>query len=239
MVAPPLMSGVIAVSASVFLEELKARVDGHPFLRHPFLQHFSSQPLSREQARRFALLYYPHILRTRLYQACALGVTPDESLQAALADILYDEYGNGNPRHSHMEIYRKFMRALDITEEEMADPAILPEQQAYMDTMMRVTQGTDWLAAIGAAGIAGEWPIPAYYSLLLQGLRTVPGLTDGDLELFIGHIDLDIHHASLIEKALMPHLASLAGQAALWKGIALNLNARLVQLNGLYREVFA
>lgn len=226
------------MNAPVFLQELKERVNNHPFLRHPFLQQFSTQPLTFEQARTFALLYYPHILRTRLYQANALGVTPDERIQAVLADILYDEYGNGNPANSHMEVYRKLLRALDFSETEMANAPITPEQQGYIDTMMRVTQGTDWLAAVGVAGIAGEWPIPPYYRMLLTGLRTVPGITDDALELFVGHIELDIEHSHMIEAAIMPHLETREGQASLWRGIELNLNARLVQLNGLQREVF-
>lgn len=226
------------MNAPVFLEDLKRRVAEHPFLRHPFLHLVSTQAVSREQARRFALLYYPHILRTRLYQANALGVTPDESIQAVLAEILYDEYGNGDSSRSHMAVYRKFMRALDITEEEIANPPIIPEQQGYIDTMMRLTQGTDWLAAVGVAGIAGEWPIPPYYRMLLQGLRTVPGLTDDHLELFIGHIELDVHHSQIVEDVIMPYLQDAAGQASLWRGIELNLNARLVQLSGLQREVF-
>lgn len=226
------------MNAPVYMQELKDRVNNHPFLRHPFLQLMSTQQLTFEQARTFALLYYPHILRTRLYQANALGVTPDEGIQAVLADILYDEYGNGDPSKSHMEVYRKLLRALDFSEEEMANAPITPEQQGYIDTMMRVTQGTDWLAAVGVAGIAGEWPIPPYYRMLLKGMRTVPGLDDDALELLIGHIELDIHHSRIVEEAIMPYLETREGQASLWRGIELNLNARLVQLNGLQREVF-
>lgn len=227
------------MSAATFLQELKQRVQDHAFLRHPFLQAFASQPLTRAQAKRFALLYYPHILRTRLYQANTLGITPDETIQAVFADILYDEYGNGDSTRSHMAVYRKLLGALDVTAEEIANPPIIPEQQAYIDTMMRITQGSDWLAAVGVAGIAGEWPIPAYYRILLQGLRAVPGLSDDDLELFIGHIELDIHHSQLIEDAILPYVQTVEGQQALWRGIELNLNARIVQLNGLYREVLS
>lgn len=226
------------MNAPVFLQELKDRVNKHPFLRHPFLQQFSTQALTFQQARTFALLYYPHILNTRLYQANALGVTPDERIQAVLADILYDEYGNGDPSKSHMEVYRKLLRALDFSETDMANAPIIPEQQGYIDTMMRLTQGTDWLAAIGVAGIAGEWPIPPYYQMLLTGLRTVPGINEDALELFIGHIDLDVEHSHMIEAAILPHLTTREGQASLWRGIELNLNARLVQLSGLQREVF-
>ena len=227
------------LSAEDYLKSIKEKVAAHPFLEHPFLQLFSTQNLTREQAQKFALLYYPHIQRTRLYQACALGVTPDENIQSVLTEILYDEYGNGNNANSHMAIYRKLMRALDLTEHQISNPPILPEQQAYIDTMMRITQGQDWLAAIGVAGIAGEWPIPPYYTMLLKGLRTVPGLSDDDLQLFIEHIDLDVHHSHIVENAILPYLDSQINRDSLWRGIELNLNARIVQLNGLQREIFA
>ena len=226
-------------SATEYLSIIKERVISHPFLKHPFLQQFSTKNLSREQAQKFALLYYPHIQRTRLYQACALGVTPDENIQSVIAKIMYVEYGNGTQANSHMAIYRKLMRSLDLTEDQINNPPILPEQQAYIDTMMRVTQSQDWLAAIGVAGIAGEWPIPPYYTMLLKGLRTVPGLTDADLQLFIEHIDLDVHHSHIVEEAILPHLDSQTNRESLWRGIELNLNARIVQLNGLQRELFA
>ena len=110
--------------------------------------------------------------------------------------------------------------------------SVKPEQQAYIDTMMRITQGQDWLAAIGVAGIAGEWPIPPYYTMLLKGLRTVPGLTDDDLQLFIEHIDLDVHHSHIVETAILPYLDSQIKRDSLWRGIELNLNARIVQCPG-------
>ncbi len=162
-----------------------------------------------------------------------------KNIQSVLAEILYDEYGNGNPENSHMAIYRKLLHALGLTDDQINNPPILPEQQAYIDTMMRITQGQDWLAAIGVAGIAGEWPIPPYYTMLLKGLRTVPGLTDDDLQLFIEHIDLDVHHSHIVEEAILPYLDSQINRDSLWRGIELNLNARIVQLNGLQRELFA
>ncbi len=224
--------------ATQFMDDLKARVMAHPFLTHPFLQRFVAEPLTLAQAQRFALLYYPHILRTRLYQACALGVTPDEQIQFVLAQILHDEYGNGDPNRSHMAIYRKCLYALAIPQAQIDHPPIIPEVQAYIDTMMRLSQGSDWLAAVAAVGIAGEWPIPPYYEILLRGLRTVSNITEDALELFSSHITLDIEHSKMTEEALLPYVQTQAGQTAIWRGIELNLNARLVKLNGLQREVF-
>lgn len=225
-------------TAAAFMQQLKQEVLTHPFLTHPFLKQLAAKPLTRAQGKQFALLYYPHILRTRLYQANALGVTPDENLQFVLAEILYDEYGNGNLKKSHMEIYRNFMRAVGVTEVEVVNPYIMPELQGYIDTMMRISQSTHWLAAVAAVGIAGEWPIPLYYQSLLNALRTIPDITDNDLQLFIEHIDLDIEHSGMVEQALMAHASDVEAQKQIRHGVMLNLNARLVLLNGLQREMF-
>lgn len=225
-------------AATAFMQQLKHEVLNHPFLTHPFLKQLAAKPLTRAQGKQFALLYYPHILRTRLYQANALGVTPDENLQFVLSEILYDEYGNGDLKRSHMEVYRKFMRAVGVTEAERVNPYIMPELQGYIDTMMRISQGLNWLAAVAAVGIAGEWPIPPYYQSLLDALRTIPEVTDDDLQLFIEHIVLDIEHSGMVEQALMPYAADPEAQAQIRHGVFLNLNARLVLLGGLQREMF-
>src|SRR3954468_15589165 len=114
--------------AKHFMRELETEILNHPFLSHPFVHRMSApECVTREQARRFALLYYPHIFRTRLYQANALGICPDERIQFVLAQIVYDEYGNGNVSHTHPAVYRKFMRALDIGDSEIAAAPIIPE----------------------------------------------------------------------------------------------------------------
>ena len=226
-------------AALTFMQQLKHDVLTHPFLTHPFLKQLTAQPLTREQGKQFALLYYPHILRTRLYQANALGVTPDENLQFVLAEILYDEYGNGDLNKSHMAIYRKFMRAVGVTDTEMISPYMMPELQGYIDTMMRISQGQNWLAAVAAVGIAGEWPIPPYYQTLLDALRTIPNVTDDDLQLFIEHIVLDIEHSGMVEQALITYAGDKNAQEQIRHGVMLNLNARMVLLSGLQREMFS
>ncbi len=45
----------------------------------------------------------------------------------------------------------------------------------YIDAMMRLTQGNDWLTAVAEVGVASKYPIPTYY-LLLRGLRNTQGL---------------------------------------------------------------
>jgi pyrroloquinoline-quinone synthase len=222
-----------------FLSELDQEVQNHPFFNDPFLRRLSTPgAVTRNQARRFAIEYYPHIFRTRLYQANALGIALDEAVQFALAEILYDEYGNGDPTRTHPAVYRKFLHALDVRPSEYSVEPGFSELSMYIDVMMRLTQSGDWLEAVAAVGIASEWPIPKYYGELLKGLRTVPGIKEDDLELFSSHIGIDERHSELMRKALVPYAESTDGRRRIWRGVRANLDARRVMMNGLHRVVF-
>lgn len=227
------------MNGTEFLKLEKEKLLKHSFFTDAFITTISSlNSFSRDKAKVFARLYYPHILRTRLYQANTLGISPDENIQFALSEILHDEYGLGNIAFSHMEQYRKFMYALDFKQTEIDEQKIIPELQMYINTMMRLTQSEDWLAAVAAVGIASEYPIPKYYQLLLKGLRNIPSIDDDDLELFIGHVELDAEHSQLIEDALLPYLDNQDNREKISRGLNINMDARKVFHAGLYREVF-
>ena len=228
------------VSTSLdFMANLEQEIHAHPVLSDPFVQRISTPGgVTRDQARRFAVLYYPHIFRTRLYQANALGISPDERVQYVLADILHDEYGNGDFSKTHPAVYRKFLKATGVPEKDWSIEPAFPELTMYIESMMRLTQTGDWLAAAAAVGIASEWPIPRMYGDFLKGLRTIPGVKEDDLELFVSHIGIDEHHSRIMREALEPYTRTADGQARIRAGVKINLDARRVMMQGLHREVF-
>jgi pyrroloquinoline-quinone synthase len=222
-----------------FMHDLNVEIHAHPFLTDPFVKRISTPGgVSRTQARRFAINYYSHIFRTRLYQANALGISPDEDIQFVLAQIIADEYGNGDRTRTHPGVYRKFLKAMDVPEREWTLEPRFPELVLYVETMIRLTQTGDWLAAAAAVGIASEWPIPKLYADFLVGLRTVPGLKEDDLELFVSHIGIDEHHSEMMRNALLPYAELEDGQERIRAGVKANLDARRIMMQGLYREVF-
>jgi pyrroloquinoline-quinone synthase len=222
-----------------FMQQLEDEIHAHPLFTEAFVTRLSSPGrVSRDQARRFALLYYPHIFRTRLYQANALGIAPDERLQFVLAEILYDEYGNGDLSRTHPAVYRKFLKATGVPMSEWTLEPRFHELAVYIATMMRLTQSGDWLAAAAAVGIASEWPIPRLYGAFLKGLRTVEGLVEDDLELFTSHIGIDEHHSQMMRDVLAPYAETDEGRARIRDGVQTNLNARRILMQGLHREVF-
>jgi len=227
------------LQAEEFLEKSKKDLLQHELFSDPFIEKISNiDILEINVARKFAELYYPHILRTRLYQANALGICPDENIQFVLADILHDEYGLGDIQRSHMQQYRNFMSALGLKLKQAKQYEIIPELQLYISSMEQLTRNGHWMEAVAAVGVASEWPIPKYYELLLKGLRKIQNIQDQDLELFIGHIELDIEHSRMIEQALLPYLQDENYRHHFTKGIDLNMNARKILHSGLYRELF-
>ena len=73
---------------------------------------------------------------------------------------------------------------------------------------------------------------------MLEGLRKIPGIKDGDLELFIGHIGLDEEHSQLVEQSIHSYLDDQENQISFSLGLKVNMNARRVFHAGLYREIF-
>jgi pyrroloquinoline-quinone synthase len=227
------------VSPEEFLGKLKREVIGHPALRHPFLGRFGDGEAGEEGVRTFAIQYYRHVRVSRLYLAALISnCRDDEGLQLALAGILFDEYGHLNPEETHPALYRRFLRALGISEEEWEAPRTLPEIELYIDAHYALCRHPDVRLGLGALGPASEWPVPPIYARLTEGLKRSAGLPDGALEIFTSHVTMDVEHARIMMEAVAPYAENEDGQSMVRKGALRSLDARSVMLDGLYKAVF-
>ncbi len=222
-----------------FLQVLKREVIGHPALVHPFLERFGEGDASEEGVRTFAIQYYRHVRVSRLYLAALIsGCRDDERLQLALAGILFDEYGHLDPEETHPALYRRFLKALNITEEEWEAPRTLPEIELYIETHYALCRHPDIRLGLGALGPASEWPVPPIYVRLTEGLKRSAGLPDEALEIFTSHVTMDVEHARIMMDAVAPYAADEEGQRRVREGAMRSLDARSVMLDGLYRAVY-
>lgn len=222
-----------------FLGRLKRDVIGHPALTHPFLERFGDGETGPEGVREFAIQYYRHVRVSRLYLAALISnCRDDEPLQLALAEILFDEYGHLNPEETHPALYRRFLRALDISEEEWEAPRTLPEIELYITTHYALTRDPDIRLGLGALGPASEWPVPPIYVRLSEGLKKAAGLPDEALEIFTSHVTMDVTHARIMMDAIAPYARDEEGQRKVREGAMRSLDARSVMLDGLYKAVY-
>ncbi|MBX6764988.1 MAG: iron-containing redox enzyme family protein [Rubrobacteraceae bacterium] len=222
-----------------FLERLKREVIGHPALTHPFLERFGEGEVSAEGVRTFAIQYYRHVRVSRLYLAALISnCRDDEPLQLALASVLFDEYGNLDPEETHPALYRRFMRALEISEEEWETPPTLPEIELYISAHYDLCRNPDIRLGLGAMGPASEWPVPPIYARIAEGLKKAAGLDDEALEMFTSHVTMDVEHARIMMEAVAPYAEDEEGQRRVREGTMRSLDARSVMLDGLYKAVY-
>jgi pyrroloquinoline-quinone synthase len=222
-----------------FLERLKREVIGHPALVHPFLERFGEGDAGEEGVRAFAIQYYRHVRVSRLYLAALISnCAHDEKLQLSLAEILFDEYGHLNHEETHPALYRRFLAALGISEEEWEAPQTIPEVQLYISAHRELSRDPDFRLGLGALGPASEWPVPPIYVRLSEGLRKVTGLSDDALEIFTSHVTMDVTHARIMMEAIAPYTEDEEGQKKVREGAMSSLDARTVMLDGLYKVVY-
>lgn len=221
-----------------FISDLKKEILEHPVMGHPFWARFREGDLTRKQLQVFSLNYYLHVQRTRLYDAAVLARTPFEDIQAALTSILWDEYGEGNMEQTHPAQFRRLLRALQLSEADWNKVSDLPELQIYTDTHFRLCTDYPFWVGLGVVGVAMELPIPTLYEYLIEGFKKA-GLTEEDLEFFIKHGPMDIHHSSLLLDVMIPHLQRKEDREVLKWGALRSLNARLILMDGLYRIVWS
>ena len=196
-----------------FLQRLKREVIGHPALTHPFLERFGEGDADAEGIRTFAIQYYRHVRVSRLYLAALISrCRDDEKLQLALAEVLFDEYGHLDPEETHPALYRRFLVALGIGEEEWEEPPTLPEIELYITTHYALSGHPDFRLGLGALGPASEWPVPPIYARLSDGLRKAAGLPDEALEIFTSHVTMDVTHARIMMDAIAPYAGDEEGQ---------------------------
>lgn len=198
-----------------------------------------SQPdcVTLEELRSFAVLYYPHVLRTRRYQAAALAACPDEGVQRALAAILFDEYGRSEAAESHPQLYREFLIGLDIPQEEWNPEPQLVEVDMYIRSLQHVVQEGPWRFAVGAVGLGGELPIPKLYTGFLGGFGTLEALDDRAREIFRLHVEVDQDHGDLLVNAVSKSARTREHQREFEAGLQYSLDARCVVMDALGRRI--
>jgi pyrroloquinoline-quinone synthase len=225
------------MNPDAFLARLKHLVLGHPVLFHPLWADLELGYYDREALRIFSVHYYHHVLRTRLYDAAALAACPDERIQAALASILWDEYGCGDPRRMHPEQFRRVLRAQGIDVAAADRAPRLPELEEYSRIHFGMCRPATFWEAMGAVGFAMEWPIPYLYEPVVRGYRRIAGLTECDLEFFLEHIPTDESHGSLMVECLSSHLGDETVQEALVEGAMRSMDARERLVEAIWREM--
>jgi pyrroloquinoline-quinone synthase len=225
------------MTPTTFLPRLKHLVLSHPVLSHPLFVDLEMGHFDVAALRTFSIHYYHHVLRTRLYDAAALACCPYEGIQAALASIVWDEYGCGDRSRTHPAQFRKVLRALGVDPGQAERMPRLPELDRYSAAHFGMCRQGGFWEAMGAVGFAMEWPIPYLYEPLVRGYRRIAGLTDDDLQFYLEHIPTDEDHSSLMVRSVEPYLSDDQVQQDIVTGALRSMDAREALMQAIHRSM--
>ena len=100
---------------------------------HPFLDRFNSYGMSREELRRFSPQWYRTITAHKQAFSGLVYSTQDEQLRGDLLAILFDEYGNGNPKSMHTQLFLRVPYAIGMSLDDIAGTPEIEEVQSFRE----------------------------------------------------------------------------------------------------------
>ena len=222
----------------LFLEELETEVGKHPALRHPFLRRFAAGDLTRLQLWAFGLQHYQLVRVFTSYLEALLNTIPEPKVRDWIHRIVEDEYARPQTYEcSHPALYRRFLRALGLNEEDWERAEALLETGAFIERHLELTSLRHHAVGLGAVGPGHEWAIPTMFTYLVEGLRKV-GIGEGPLEYFTLHVAQDLEHGKLMRAALACYAETPENQVRIRDGALASLDARGSFWDGLNRAVF-
>ena len=226
------------MTAERFLDALEVEVRGHQALHHPFLHRFAQGGLRPLQLWAFGLQHYQLVRVFTSYLEALHKSVPDPEVREWIYRVLEDEYAHPHSfDQSHSALYRKFLRALGLTEQDWDRAEALPETRDFITRHIELTSLRHYVVGLGAVGPGHEWAIPTMFTYLLEGLRKV-GVEEKPLGYFTLHITQDLEHGRLLRLALARFAETPANQERIAEGARASLDARARFWDGLQRAVF-
>lgn len=215
------------LDARKFIKTLNEEVAAHPAVNHSFLETVSSRKFSKAAWSGFGRQLYPHVHFFIPYMEELLLNTLDMNAKLVVAKILLDEYGEDAAGESHPDLFRRFFRASQGSD----DDAVLltaPLDEAIVNLVkahMRMCGEEDFLVGLGALGPAHEYAITFMFPPVVKGLQ-LSGFTDDEIEFFILHVEHDVEHASMLDDSIASFATTEQAQALIRRGAMASLETR-------------
>ncbi|MEM0141564.1 MAG: iron-containing redox enzyme family protein [Thermoplasmatales archaeon] len=220
---------------SSFYKEIYAMVKGHPATDNSFINRFSRGDITHEEFVNFSVEFY-HFTREWVSILSILLVnTPNESDAESLTRILVSELGDNDPRKRHELLYRKYLRSIGISPEDLIFRNQLPTTKQWLDKM-REYFSSDHFTALGAEYGLENMAIPMW-DKLIPGLEKAKDkfqdLRNMDMEYFIFHRQLEEHHEEEMANVLGVHINDPVARGKFMEGAKGMLDSERIFWEGL------
>ncbi len=228
----------IPLKSEGFIKNLEQEVLAHPAVNHRFLKRFAAEPLTKKQIQAFGLQHYQLVKVFVTYMTNLLPKFPDGAGMEFFGPIFHDELGQWTIFRSHAALYRNFLKAVGLQDEDWGRVPLLPETSSFIKLHLELTRERPFLVGLGAIGPAHEFSIPTMFASLVEGLKRNTTLSEEDVEYFTMHIVEDVEHANLFNLAIDRYANSPLEKEQVREGTLISLSARGRFWDGLERALF-
>ena len=208
----------------------------HPLWNHEFLVRCREGSLREEEVRVLAGQMYKFCKEFNRILVSAFQHCPDEHARMVIAESLFDEMGRGDPNQTHAELFRRFTRAIGITDEELEAMPIRLETQEMIDKYMKLPEEHGYLAGLGAISYGSEGIVSTLYAHLIGCAPEGASLSKDSLAFFELYSKLDCDHARALADVVARNVAGTTGTAQVMLAITDALDARQRFYDGIQRS---
>lgn len=186
-----------------YLDEILLQITHHHAVQHPFLKWYKDNKLSAEQEKLlFSECYY--FFRYLPFYITGMAVkTRDENILKEIVLNVYDEVGHPT---THSEIYLKFLKNIQISEEEVLSYKPLVVTHELNDGIRKLYTESPIIKSLGAL-YADETMSSFMVSNLMYGLKN-QGYPEETLHFWQLHIDVEVGHSNSVFNAIAPYVES-------------------------------
>lgn len=208
----------------------------HPLWSHSFLRRCKTGRLELLEVQVLAVQMYKFSKEFNRILAKILSECPDEHAQWVILDNLMDEMGGGDLSQAHPELFRRFTRAINISDDELERAPANPETTAMIDTYLRLVPQYGYLAALGAVCFASEGIVNSLYSQIYQGIQGHAPLSKESIAFFEVHLHVDDEHAANLAALIEPRIESDFQALSIHRAVLEAMNARVHFFDGIQRQ---
>lgn len=216
-------------------QRMRQLTENHPLWRHPFVERCRSGALTPAQVRMLGGQMYQFCREFTRFLATALAACPCEEARMVIAENLWEELGEGDPERAHPALFRRFTRALGMSDVQLAAVPAEPETQALIDSYLGLSSRYGVLGILGALCYASEGIVGALYAQIERGLLGAIPFSRDALVFFEVHVQVDDGHADKLESVLLPLLKTPQDILLTEQAIRAALDARCRFFDGVLR----
>lgn len=160
---------------------------------------------------------------------------PIFAVRHVLAETLYEEHGRMMEKKDHPELFRRFARALGITDSELAAARPLPETEALLDWLLDLCLHGHFVESLAGFGVAVEGQASKGIPIFLDVFRTKHRLGEEALEFWTTHAADDVEHGRRSMELVLEHASTPALQTRALDAVRKSMGRLMLFQHGIGR----